>query len=133
MDFVVGGSGGDGSGHTAPCSGDTLLTGTTMNNAAGNQYSGQLGAWNAMNIGTYNQTTATSGYLANGSGTVTTAKMVLGLATGMNATLAGGWRCSPNEGTPGTVQQLRSTEACPSATHSISIVSMSLVSHQKIQ
>ncbi len=111
VDFVVGGSGGDGSGQTAPCSGDTLVTGTTMNNAAGNQYSGQLGAWNAMSIGTYNQTTATSNFLTNGSGAVTTAKMVLGQATGMSSTLAGGWRCSPNEGTPGTLQQLRSTEA----------------------
>lgn len=43
MDFVVGGSGGDGSGHTAPCSGDTLLTGTTMNNAVGNVFTGQGG------------------------------------------------------------------------------------------
>lgn len=111
VDFVLAGSGGDGSGQSVPCSGDTVLTGTTMNNAVGNLYSGQVGAWNAMNIGSYNQTSATSGFLTNGSGAVTTAKMVLGLATGMNATLAGGWRCNPNEGTPGAVQQLRSSEA----------------------
>lgn len=111
VDFVVGGSGGDGSGHTAPCSGDTVLTGTTMNNAVGNLYSGQLGNWNALNIGSYNQTSAISGFLTNGSGTVTTAKLALGQATALSATLAGGWRCSPNEGTSGTVKQLRSETA----------------------
>ncbi len=111
VDFVVGGSGGNGSGQTAPCSGDTVLSGSTMNNAAGNLYSGQTGPWNALNIGTYNQNSATSGYLSNGAGTLTTAKMVLGLATGLTSTPAGGWRCSPNEGTPGNLQSLRSTEA----------------------
>ncbi len=111
VDFVVGGSGGDGSGHTAPCAGDTVLDGTTMNNAVGNLYSGQLGNWNFLHIGTYNQSSASSGFLTTGSGVVTTAKMVLGQATGLNSTLAGGWRCSPNEGTPGSTQQLRAETA----------------------
>ena len=111
VDFVVGGSGGDGSGRTAPCAGDTALTGTTMNNAVGNLYSGQVGAWNHLNIGTYNQSSASSGFLTNGSGAVTTAKLVLGQATGLNSTLAGGWRCSPNEGVPGSTQQLRAETA----------------------
>ncbi|MEI7903130.1 MAG: hypothetical protein WCK89_23065, partial [bacterium] len=109
--FVVGGTGGDGSGQTVPCSGDTVLTGTTMNNAVGNLFSGQIGLWNALNIGTYNQSSAISGFFTTGAGAVTTVKLALGLATGLSGTLAGGWRCSPNEGTPGTVQQLRSTEA----------------------
>jgi hexosaminidase len=111
VDFVVGGSGGDGSGRTAPCAGDTVLTGTTMNNAVGNLYSGQVGAWNYLSIGTYNQTSASSGFLTNGSGAVTTAKLVLGQATGLNSTLAGGWRCSPNEGVSGSTQQLRAETA----------------------
>ena len=111
VDFVVGGSGGDGSGRTAPCAGDTVLTGTTMNNSVGNLYSGQVGAWNQLNIGTYSQSTASSGFLTNGSGVVTTAKMVMGQATGLNSTLAGGWRCSPNEGVSGSTQQLRADAA----------------------
>ena len=60
VDFVVGGSGGNGSGQTAPCSGDTALSGSTMNTVAGNLYFGQTGPWNALNIGTYNQNSATS-------------------------------------------------------------------------
>jgi hypothetical protein len=111
VDFVVGGSGGDGSGHTAPCAGDTLLTGTTMNNAVGNLYSGQTGSWNGLNIGTYNQSSAISGFLTDGSGAVTTAKLAMGLATGLSSTPAGGWRCSPNEGTPGSTLQLRAESA----------------------
>ena len=111
VDFVVGGSGGDGSGHTAPCSGDTVLTGTTMNNAVGNVFTGQVGPWNFLNIGTYNQSSASSGFLTNGSGTVTTAKLALGQATGLTSTPAGGWRCSPNDGTPGATQQLRAETA----------------------
>ena len=108
VDFVLGPTTGDG---TGPCSGDTVLTGTTMNNAVGNIFTGQAGAWNSMNIGTYNQTSATSGFLTNGAGTVTTAKMVMGVATGLNSTLAGGWRCSPNEGTANTIYQLRNETA----------------------
>ncbi|MCX6876279.1 MAG: YDG domain-containing protein [Verrucomicrobia bacterium] len=111
VDFVVSGSGGDGSGHTAPCAGDTVLTGTTMNNAVGNLYSGQVGNWNHLNLGTYNQSSALSGFLTNGSGTATSAKLALGQATGLTSTAAGGWRCSPNEGTPGATQQLRAETA----------------------
>ena len=99
VDFVQSGG--------TPCSGDTTLSGTTMKNAVGNLYSGQVGAWNGMVIGTYNNTSATSGFLTTGSGVVTTAKMVLGQATGLSSTLAGGWRCSPNEGAVGGVDQLR--------------------------
>ncbi|MCX6879126.1 MAG: hypothetical protein NTW21_35770, partial [Verrucomicrobia bacterium] len=85
-----------GSGTT--CSGDTTLTGTTMKNASGNMFSGQVGNWNPLNIGTYNNNSATSGFLNNGGGTATSAKLALGLATGLDATAAGGWRCNPNEG-----------------------------------
>ena len=94
-----------------PCSGDTTLTGSTMKNAVGNIFTGQLGAWNSLNIGTYNTSTATSGFLKNGGGTTTTAKLVLGLATGLDSTAAGGWRCSPNEGATGGADQLRSESA----------------------
>ena len=112
VDFVIPGAGGDGSGITGPCSGDTLLTGTTMNNVVGNVFTGQVGAWNPLNIGTYNQSSASSGFLTSGSGTVTSVKMVLGLAAGVNSTLAGGWRCDPNAGgTAGATRQLRAETA----------------------
>ena len=89
VDFVQSGG--------TPCSGDTLLTGTTMNNAVGNIFLGQVGPWNTLNIGTYTNSIATSGYLTSGSGTVTTAKLALGLATGLNSTLAGGWLALQSE------------------------------------
>jgi len=112
VDFVVPGSGGDGSGITGPCSGDTVPTGTIINNGVGNVYSGQVGAWNPLNIGTYNQTSASSGFLTNGAGALTTVKLVLGLATGVGSNLAGGWRCDPNSGgTSGATQQLRAETA----------------------
>jgi len=94
-----------GSGIT--CSGDTTLTGTTMKNAVGNTFTGQAGSWNALNIGTYNNSSAISGFLNNGAGTQTTVKLALGLATGLDATTAGNWRCSPNEGGLGGADQLR--------------------------
>ena len=103
VDFVQSGG--------TPCSGDTTLAGSTMKNAVGNLYSGQVGPWNQLNIGTYNNTSATSGVLVTGSGVATTAKMVLGQATGLSNVLAGGWRCSPNEGAAGGVDQLRSETA----------------------
>ena len=96
-----------GSGTT--CVGDTTLTGTTMKNAVGNLFTGQLGNWNALDIGTYTNTGgAITGYLKNGSGTSTTVKLAMGLATGLDSTSAGSWRCSPNEGAPGGADQLRS-------------------------
>ncbi|MCX6876665.1 MAG: Ig-like domain-containing protein, partial [Verrucomicrobia bacterium] len=98
-------------GSGTPCAGDTTLTGTTMKNASGNMFSGQVGNWNPLNIGTYNNNSATSGFLTNGGGTATSAKLALGLATGLDATAAGGGRCNPNEGAPGGVDQLRAEEA----------------------
>ncbi|MCX6879133.1 MAG: hypothetical protein NTW21_35805, partial [Verrucomicrobia bacterium] len=90
VDFV------EGSG--TPCAGDTTLTGTTMKNTSGIGFTGQAGSWNGLKIGTYNNNSATSGFLNNGGGTATSAKLALGLATGLDATAAGGWRCNPNEG-----------------------------------
>jgi len=98
-----------GSGTT--CAGDTALTGTTMKNAVGNTFTGQLGNWNALNIGTYNQNSAISGFLTNGGGLATAVKLALGRATGLDSTAAGGWRCSPNEGALGGPDQLRSESA----------------------
>ena len=98
-----------GSGTT--CAGNTTLTGTTMKNAVGNVFTGQVGNWNALNIGTYNQNSATSGFLNNGAGTATTVKLALGRATGLDNTAAGGWRCSPGEGALGGPDQLRSESA----------------------
>ena len=99
-----------GSGTT--CSGDTTLTGTTMKNAVNNTFTGQLGNWNALNIGTYNQNSAISGLLTNGGGVATTVKLALGRAiTGLDNTAAGGWRCSPGEGALGGPDQLRSESA----------------------
>jgi hypothetical protein len=95
-----------------PCSDDTVLTGTaTMLNAAGTIFSGQIGSWNPLNIGTYSMSSAISGLLNNGAGTATTVKLALGLATGLDATAAGGWRCNPNEGAPGGATQLRDESA----------------------
>jgi hypothetical protein len=98
-----------GSGTT--CAGNTTLTGTTMKNAVGNVFTGQVGNWNALNIGTYSQNSATSGFLNNGAGAATTVKLALGRATGLGDTAAGGWRCSPNEGALGGSDQLRSESA----------------------
>ncbi|MCF7673907.1 MAG: family 20 glycosylhydrolase, partial [Akkermansiaceae bacterium] len=42
---------------------------------------------------------------------MTTAKLALGEAAGFSAPLAGGWRCAPNDGTPGTTRQLRAETA----------------------
>lgn len=93
------------------CAGDTTLTGTTMKNADDNTFTGQLGNWNALNIGTYNNNSAVSGLLINGGGVATTVKLALGRATGLDNTAAGGWRCSPNEGALGGPDQLRSESA----------------------
>jgi len=98
-----------GSGTT--CAGDTTLTGTTMKNAVNNTFTGQLGNWNALNIGTYNNSSATSTFLKTGSSALTTVKLALGLATGLDATAAGGWRCNPNEGATGGADSLRNEEA----------------------
>ena len=94
VDFVYDGLGGANGGVSLPCSGDTTLTGTTMNNAVGNIFTGQSGAWNAVDIGGNNSTTssAISGFLTNGAGTATTVKFAMGLATGLAATPAGDWR-----------------------------------------
>ena len=100
VDFTEGG---------IPCSGDTILTGTTMNNAAGISFSGQSGSWNSLNIGTYNSGSATTGFLNNGAGAATTVKMALGSATGLSD--PGYWRCSPNEGAAGGANQLRDETA----------------------
>ena len=93
------------------CVGNTTLTGTTMKNAVGNVFTGQVGNWNAMNIGTYNQNSAISGFLNNGAGTATTVKLALGRATGLDNTAAGAWRCNPNDGAPGGPDALRSESA----------------------
>ena len=101
VDFV------EGSG--TPCSGDTIASGALMNNAAGISFAGQTGSWNRLNIGSYNNGSATSGFLNNGAGTATTVKLLLGSATGIAN--PGGWRCNPNEGALGGASQLRSEEA----------------------
>jgi hypothetical protein len=93
------------------CVGNTTLTGTTMKNAVGNVFTGQVGNWNALNIGTYGQNSAISGFLNNAAGTATTVKLALGLATGLDNTAAGAWRCDPNEGAPGGPDALRSEKA----------------------
>ena len=112
VDFVIPGTLGDGSGNTGPCSGDTTLTGTAMKNAGGNIFTGQVGAWNALNIGTYNNNSAISGFLLDGTGATTTVKLALGRATGLDNTTAGGWRCDPNAGgTSGATKQLRAETA----------------------
>ena len=94
VDFVYDGLGGANSGVSAPCSGDTTLTGTTMNNAAGNIFTGQFGPWNAIDVGgnNSNNNSAISGFLTNGAGTATTVKFAMGLATGLASTPAGSWR-----------------------------------------
>ena len=101
VDFV------EGSG--TPCSGDTIASGTLMKNAVGISFTGQAGSWNRLNIGSYNNGSATSGFLNNGAGTATTVKLLLGSATGIAN--PGGWRCNPNEGALGGASQLRSEEA----------------------
>jgi|GEM_PF-2159928 len=106
VDFVVSGSPGSG-----PCSGDTTLTGTDMKNAVGNIFTGQAGTWNALNIGTYNNNSAITGFLTNGLGAVTTVKLALGLQATNDATAAGGWRCSPNEAATNSIKQLRNESA----------------------
>ena len=93
------------------CVGNTTLTGTTMKNAVGNVFTGQVGNWNALNIGTYGQNSAISGFLNNAAGTATTVKLALGRATGLDNTAAGAWRCDPNEGAPGGPDALRSEKA----------------------
>ena len=90
-----------------PCSGDTTLTGTTMKNADGNIFTGQNGSWNSLDIESYNNTSAISGFLEDGDGFATTAKLALGEATGLDAVSAGGWRCFPNTGASGGAVQLR--------------------------
>jgi hypothetical protein len=82
-----------------------------MKNAVGNVFTGQVGNWNAMNIGNYNQNSAISGFLNNAAGSATTIKLALGRATGLDNTAAGAWRCNPNEGAPGGPDQLRSETA----------------------
>ncbi len=106
VDVVVGlGTG------TGPCAGDTLTTGTTMKNAAGNIYSGQLGNWNHLAIGTYNQSSAITSLLKNGGGAVTTAKLAFGTASGLTQPAAGNWRCNPNDGPANSIKLLRSESA----------------------
>jgi len=88
VDFVSNG----GSGQTSPCVNDTLLTGTTMNNAAGIIFSGQAGNWNAYNV----SNGGVSGLLTNGGGAATTARFALGAVTGLSD--PGGWTVGPGSG-----------------------------------
>ena len=99
------------SGPDIPVSGDTTLTPGDMQNAEGNTFTGQVGMWNPLNIGMYNNSSAITDFLTDGSGATTTVKLALGQATGLEPEPAGGWRCSPNEGGPVTLTQLRSDEA----------------------
>ena len=111
VDIVTGPGTGNG---TGPCVGDTTLTGTLtggQKNSVGNIYTGQLGPWNALNIGTYSNNSATTAFLKTGSGALTTVKLALGLDTGLDSTAAGGWRCNPNEATANTIYQLRDESA----------------------
>ena len=106
VDYVVGPTGGTGSG---PGSGDTTLGSGPMQNAVGNIFTGQVGAWNALNIGTYNNSSASTGFLLDGSGNPTTVKLLLGQATGLPNW--GDWRCTPNEASANSINALRSEEA----------------------
>ncbi len=82
---------------------------TGLNDATGFSFTGQSGSWNRLNIGSYNRSSASSGFLNTGAGTATTVKLLLGSATGIAN--PGGWRCDPNEGAPGGAQQLRKESA----------------------
>ncbi len=88
VDFVYGESG------SVACSGDTVLTGTLKNNAAGQIFTGQTGAWNALQVGATgnaNTSSASLGSLKNGVGTATTVSFKMGTATSAGAS-GGGWR-----------------------------------------
>ena len=103
VDFVYDGLGGANGGVSAPCSSDTLLTGTTMKNADGNIFIGQTGPWNPLVVGgnNVNASSAISGFLLDGSGNATTVRLALGLATGLNNSLAGNWRTDFQSGLTG--------------------------------
>jgi hypothetical protein len=87
VDFVyaVGGS--------VAYSGDTTLTGTLNKNATGEIYTGQVGSWNAVNVGgnNANNTSASRTSLLNGAGISTTISFKMGTATAAGTT-GGGWR-----------------------------------------
>ena len=88
VDFIYNGlSGGDGSGVTAPCSGDTTLGAGNVQNTNGQIFTGQAGPWNAIIIGGNGatMTTASSGVLVNGAGATTTARLLMGTAANPSA------------------------------------------------
>ncbi len=89
VDFVYQVTGG----RSQPYAGDTALTGTLNQNAAGEIYAGQVGLWNAMNVGGNNANNS-SAYLTNllnGTGGLTTVSFAMGHATTSGA-LGGDWR-----------------------------------------
>ena len=90
----------------SPSTGDTVTTGTLINNAAGAIYTGQVGAWNALNMGTDNTNTGSASRinLVTGAGNATTVAFKLGAATSLGAA-GGNWR---NNGVTGlTAGKLR--------------------------
>ena len=87
VDFVYSDSG------SLPFSGDTSTSGTLNKNAVGEIYTGQTGAWNAMNVGGNNANTGSASVSAlhNGAGGVTTVAFKMGAAAASGAA-AGNWR-----------------------------------------
>ncbi|MCY2931418.1 MAG: PEP-CTERM sorting domain-containing protein [Planctomycetota bacterium] len=91
------------------CSGDTTTTGTEKN-TAGIIFTGQVGPWNAFNIGFYTYGWAhQSGFLNDGAGNPTTVELAMGSATGLPD--PGNWACTPNEAPPDSIKQLRNESA----------------------
>jgi hypothetical protein len=81
---------------TSPVSGDTAPTGT-VKNADGLIFTGQVGAWNALNVGPQgNQSRAsfTSAPLLDGNGNVTTAVFSI-LPTNLPSPQQFGYRAAP--------------------------------------
>jgi len=90
VDFIYSATG------SVPCTGDTSITGTLKQNAAGQIFTGQVGSWNALNLGVNNSSTNSASLtnLVNGAGTATTVAFKMGHATTVGAS-GGDWRNSP--------------------------------------
>ncbi|MCY2925279.1 MAG: dockerin type I domain-containing protein [Planctomycetota bacterium] len=92
VDFIYSGSDVYLKGPTSPASGDTTTTpGLSMTNAAGLIFTGQSGAWNAVDLGGNNANVATAGKanLLDGSGSPTGVGFYMGTAADP---ASGGWR-----------------------------------------
>jgi len=88
VDFIYSGLGGENGGFSLPCSGDTTVAVGNVQNANGQIFTGQSGAWNALDIGGNNasMSSASSGLLLDGSGAPTTVQFLMGAAANPSAT-----------------------------------------------